>query len=332
MMDLAAAEAAGGGAATRAHLKVLLAAPRGFCAGVRRAIAAVEQALERFGPPVYVRRAIVHNRAVVRSLEAKGAIFVQELDEVPDGAVVILSAHGVGKQVTAEAERRALRYMDAVCPLVSKIHREVAAYHREGRHILLIGHEGHPEIIGTLGQIPAGAATVVESIEDLDALTLPPDHPAAYAIQSTYSVDEARTLADELERRYPGIKAPGSSDICYATTNRQAAVKQMVPQVDAIFVAGEAFSSNARRLAEVASASGCASVQLVADVSALDWKMLEGCGAIGITAAASTPDASVSQLVEALGTRFKVKVEELGSAEETAEFKPVRIDVHASAG
>lgn len=316
---------------TRGRLDVFLATPRGFCAGVRRAIETVEEALERFGPPVYVRRAIVHNLAVVRSLEAKGAIFIREVEEVPAGAVVILSAHGVPRSVTAEAERRGLRHFDAVCPLVAKVHREVAKHYKRGRHVVLIGHAGHPEIVGTLGQIPDDAATVVTTIEDVEALALSREDAVAYAVQTTYSVDEAAEIVDALKKRFPGIEAPASSDICYATTNRQAAVKQMVPKVDAIIVAGEGFSSNACRLAEVARAFGCPSVQLVADASHVDWTLLDDCRSLGITAAASTPEITVTAIVQALGERFDLHVQELGKSRESAVFKPMRIDDRAPA-
>ncbi|KRA83646.1 4-hydroxy-3-methylbut-2-enyl diphosphate reductase [Altererythrobacter sp. Root672] len=315
----------------RAQLNVLLAGPRGFCAGVRRAIDAVEDALERFGPPVYVRRAIVHNLAVVRSLEDKGAVFIQELDEAPDGAVVILSAHGVARSVTDEAQRRELRYFDAVCPLVAKVHREVLKHHRAGRHVVLVGHAGHPEIVGSLGQIPEEAASVVANIEHVAELRLEPDTGVAYAIQTTYSVDEADEVVTALISRFPDIVGPASSDICYATTNRQAAVKQMVPQVDAVLVAGESFSSNANRLAEVARAHGCASVQLIAEASQIDWRSLEDCRSIGITAAASTPEASVAAIIAALRERFDITVEEFGEASEGTMFKRMKVDDHAQA-
>lgn len=318
------------------RLNILLAAPRGFCAGVRRAIEAVEQALEHFGAPVYVRRAIVHNDEVVRSLEAKGAVFVRELNEVPDDSVLIFSAHGVARKVTEEARRRGLFHLDAVCPLVSKIHREVAAFHRDGRHVLVIGHEDHPEIIGTLGQIPPGSAKVVATAEAVRDLDLEPDRPLAFAVQSTYSVDEAEIVIAALRRRFVDLKAPASSDICYATTNRQSAVKQMAGQVESIIVVGEVYSSNARRLAEVAKAAGCPSVQLVASAPELDWKRIDGCRTIGISAAASTPETSVTGLIEALESRFRVKVREFGTIQEKTSFKPLKIGLpspaRASAG
>lgn len=316
---------------SRSSLRVVLAAPRGFCAGVRRAIATVEDALDHYGPPIYVRRAIVHNLTVVRSLEARGAVFIQELGEAPEGAVVILSAHGVASSVRVDAERRGLRYIDAVCPLVAKVHREVSRHHGAGRHVVLIGHAGHPEIEGTLGQIPTEAATLVSSADEVAALDLPPDADLAYATQTTYSVDEAAEVIAALRERFPRIAAPSGSDICYATTNRQGAVRQMALEVDAIIVAGETFSSNACRLAEVAKACGCPSVQLVAQSSQIDWTVLEGCESLGITAAASTPESTVSDILDRLSERFDVVVEQLGNPDENAVFKPVRIDDHAPA-
>jgi 4-hydroxy-3-methylbut-2-enyl diphosphate reductase len=293
---------------------------------VTRAIDAVETALERFGAPVYVRRAIVHNLAVVRSLEAKGAIFVQELDEVPDGAVVILSAHGVAPGVVAEAERRKHRFFDAVCPLVAKVHREVVRHHRAGRHVILIGHEGHPEMVGTLGHLPREAATLVGTAADVEALRLPRDLPVAYAIQTTYSVNEARGIVTAIEARFSDLEGPRGSDICYATTNRQAAVKTLAPRVDAMLVAGENFSSNACRLAEVAKAFGCPSVQLVAEASHVDWSLLTRIRTIAITSAASTPESTVSGIIAALSSRFEVRVEEVEHLAERTLFKPVGIN------
>lgn len=306
-------------------LRVLLAAPRGFCAGVRRAIDAVAGALERHGAPVYVRRAIVHNLTVVRSLEAQGAIFVEELEQVPEGAVVVLSAHGVAPSVLAEAESRNLITYDAVCPLVAKVHREVTRHHRRGRHVVLVGHQGHPEIVGTLGRIPNGAVSLVKSAEDVFGLDLPEDAPLGYAVQTTYSVDEAGDVVRALESRFHDLVGPARSDICYATTNRQAAVRAIAPRADAMIVAGEHFSSNACRLAEVARASGCSSVQLIPHSSRLDWDLLPEHGSVGLTAAASTPEIIVMGILETLRTRYRVAVEEIGSAEEKTVFKPVRI-------
>jgi 4-hydroxy-3-methylbut-2-enyl diphosphate reductase len=313
-------------APTLPPMDVLLAAPRGFCAGVRRAIEAVEDALRVHGAPIYVRRAIVHNLTVVRALEAKGAVFVKELSEVPEGATVVLSAHGVPRAVLAEAEERRLRTVDAVCPLVAKVHREVVHHHRGGRRVVLIGHAGHPEIVGTLGQVPEGSALVVETEADVAALPIEQASPVAYAVQTTFSVDEAASVVVALRDRFPDLAAPPASDICYATSNRQAALKEIVGQVDAVIVAGEHFSSNACRLAEVARASGCPSVQLVAAAEEIDWALLRGRRRIGITAAASTPESVVGGILEALGKRFAVTVREAeGAAEESVFFKPLKV-------
>jgi len=308
----------------RPEIRVLLAAPRGFCAGVRRAIDAVEDALHLYGPPVYVRRAIVHNMAVPQSLEAKGAIFVQELAEGPSGAVPLLSAPGRPRAILADAERRKLRYYDAICPLVAKVHREVAGHHARGRHVVLIGHPGHPEIAGTLGQIPAGAATVIGSAADVEAIPLHRESAVAYAIQTTYSVDDAAEIVGALKRRFRNLIAPPSSDICYATTNRQAALKRIAGAVEGVIVVGERFSSNACRLVEVAASAGCRSAQLVANASEIAWPLLEGCRSVGITAAASTPEASVREIVAALRLRFDLILEE-SDAHETAVFGRVRV-------
>lgn len=313
------------GTASRPQLRVLLAAPRGFCAGVRRAIAGVEAALERYGAPVYVRRPIVHNLAVVRDLEAKGAVFVQELDDVPDGSIVVMSAHGVPQRVRDEANRRVLTWFDAVCPLVAKVHREVVRHHGEGRHVILIGHRGHPEIAGTLGQLPAGAASVVASAEDVGALEIAFDAPVAYAVQTTYSVDEAAGVVAALLDRFIDVAAPPRSDICYATTNRQAAIQEVAAEMDAVIVAGEAFSSNACRLAEVARAAGCSRVQLVADPADLDFALLDGAGSVAVTAAASTPEVTVAGIVDALAVRFDLDIEEAVHMTEHMVFKPMRI-------
>ncbi|MFN3388286.1 MAG: 4-hydroxy-3-methylbut-2-enyl diphosphate reductase [Allosphingosinicella sp.] len=306
-------------------LRVLLAAPRGFCAGVRRAIDAVTDALERHGPPVYVRRPIVHNLTVVRALEARGAVFVEELSEVPEGAVVILSAHGVAPAVAAEARARGLIAYDAVCPLVAKVHREVVRHHKAGRHVVLVGHAGHPEIAGTLGHLPDGAATLIAGAGEVAALPQAGDAPMAYAVQTTYSADEAAAAIAALEARFSDLAGPASSDICYATTNRQAAVRAIAPRVDAMIVAGESFSSNACRLAEVAAASGCPSVQRAADAAELDWSRLPRGGSVGVTAAASTPESVVQGLIAALATRYRVRVEEVAGEAETTAFKPVKL-------
>jgi 4-hydroxy-3-methylbut-2-enyl diphosphate reductase len=309
----------------RPPLRVLLAAPRGFCAGVRRAIDAVTDAIDRFGAPVYVRRAIVHNHAVVRELEALGAVFVQEVDEVPSGAVLVLSAHGVARSVADRAHDRRLRVVDAMCPLVAKVHREVRRHHREGRYVILLGHRDHPEVVGTVGQLPAGAITVAATAAEIDALPIPPGAEVAFAVQTTFSVDDARVLTDRLAARFDNLHGPSGSDICYATTNRQAAVRALAPAVDAVIVVGEDFSSNARRLAEVAEAQGCRVVQLAPDPAAIDWRALDGCRTLAVTAAASTPESSVAALLEALDLRFSVSRETFGNGEERAAFRPVRI-------
>jgi 4-hydroxy-3-methylbut-2-enyl diphosphate reductase len=305
-------------------LRLLLAAPRGFCAGVRRGIEAVEEALRRFGAPVYVRRPIVHNLTVVRALEAKGAIFVQELDEVPDGAVVIMSAHGIPRRIADEADRRALTWYDAVCPLVAKVHREVVRHHDNGRHVILIGHEGHPEITGTLGQLPDGAASVVQDADGVGALDLEADRAVAYAVQTTYSVEESRDVIAAVLDRFADVAAPASSDICYATTNRQAAIRAIAAETDAVIVAGERFSSNACRLAEVARAAGSPHVQLVATADELDLDALDGAASVGISAAASTPEETVEAIIAALAGRFDLAIEERHQLTETMVFKPVR--------
>jgi len=292
---------------------------------VRRAIAAVEDALRAFGPPVYVRHAIVHNAEVVRALEAQGAIFVEELDDVPDNSVVIFSAHGTPPFVAREAERRGLTTYDAVCPLVAKVHREVVRHHRAGRHILLIGHSGHPEIAGTLTQVPTGAVSIVATLGDIAALTLPSTTPCAYAVQTTFSVGDADQLIRGLRARFPLLEAPPASDICYATTNRQAALRAIAPQADAVIVVGAAFSSNANRLAEVAGAAGCGQVQLVSGPEGLDWQAILRARTIGMTAAASTPESSVTAVLEALRARLVLTVEEVTSVTETTSFRALPV-------
>lgn len=306
-------------------IDLLIAAPRGFCAGVRRAIDAVLDALRVHGAPVYVRRPIVHNLAVVRSLEAEGAVFVQELEEVPEGAVVVLSAHGVAPAVAEEAARRRLIAYDAVCPLVAKVHREVERHHRQGRHVVLVGHEGHPEVVGTLGRIPAAGISLVRNAAQAAALQLDDGTPVGIAIQTTYSVSEADEVMHALKCRFPHLIEPATSDICYATTNRQAAVSAIGARVDALIVAGDSFSSNACRLAEVAAAAGCPSVQRIADASEIDWSRLPRGGAIGLTAAASTPESVVADIVAALGRRYRVSAREVKAAEETVTFKAVAV-------
>lgn len=308
----------------RPEIRLLLASPRGFCAGVRRAIDAVRDALAKHGPPVYVRRAIVHNLDVVRGLELEGAKFVEELDEVPSGAVVILSAHGVTPAIASEAKDRGLIAYDAVCPLVSKVHREVERHERAGRQLVLIGHKGHPEIEGTLGHVSSIAVSVVKSVEEVEGLALPREKPTAYAVQTTYSVDEAERIVSALGERFPDLVGPASSDICYATTNRQVAVREVAARSDAVIVAGEHFSSNANRLAEVAGAL-CPSVQLVAGVSDIDWSRLPERGAIGLTAAASTPETAVQAIIAALEVRYRLIREDVEAMRETTVFSRLRI-------
>jgi 4-hydroxy-3-methylbut-2-enyl diphosphate reductase len=305
-------------------LQVLLAAPRGFCAGVRRAIEAVRDAIAVHGAPVYVRRAIVHNLDVVRSLESEGAVFIEELSEAPEGAVVLFSAHGVAPAVAQEAAGRGLRAFDAVCPLVSKVHREVERHERHGRITLLIGHRGHPEIAGTLGHVASGSAFVVSSPGEVKTLQLADDRPVAYAVQTTYSVDDAAEIIAALRQRFSDLVGPRSSDICYATTNRQAAAREIALRSRAVIVVGDEFSSNACRLAEVA-ASICGSVQRVANKGELDWSLIPGSGTVGITAAASTPESAVQDVVDALAARYSIKVDEVQSASESTIFKRLAV-------
>jgi 4-hydroxy-3-methylbut-2-enyl diphosphate reductase len=284
----------------RPTLTILLAAPRGFCAGVDRAIKIVELALKRFGPPVYVRHEIVHNRHVVESLKAKGAIFVEELDEIPEtGAPVIFSAHGVPQSVPADAQTRGLNYLDATCPLVSKVHAEARAHHEEGLEIVLIGHAGHPEVIGTLGQLPAGAATLIETIEDARAFKPRDPNRLAFTTQTTLSVDDTAAIVAVLKERFPAIVGPRKEDICYATTNRQAAVKAIAPRSDAVIVVGAPNSSNSLRLVEVAERAGCRKAVLVQRAADIPWEAFAGVATLGITAGASAPELLVTEIIEA---------------------------------
>src|SRR5262245_41700386 len=302
-------------------IALLLAAPRGFCAGVERAIQIVERALERYGAPVYVRHEIVHNRYVVESLEAKGAVFVDDLDEVPTGAPVVFSAHGVPKSVPVEAGRRRLVSLAATCPLVSKVHHEAERHHGAGRHIILIGHAGHPEVIGTMGQLPNGAVTLVESTSDAEALELPQGQSVAYITQTTLAVDEAAAVIAVLQRRFPQIRGPRREDICYATTNRQAAVKSIAPACDAMLIVGAPNSSNSVRLVEVAKSAGCDKAWLVRRAADIDWRWFDGVRRIGITAGASAPEVLVQEVIAACRDRFAVTIEELAVIEESVHFK-----------
>ena len=306
---------------TDTALTIVLAQPRGFCAGVDRAIQIVEQALARFGRPVYVHHEIVHNRFVVESLEAQGAVFVEELEEVPDGVPVIFSAHGVPKSVPAEASRRGLTFFDATCPLVSKVHLEAERHYRTGHHVILIGHAGHPEVIGTMGQLPNGAMTLIEDVAQAETVAPPADTALAYTTQTTLSVDDTEAIIAVLTRRFPAIRPPNKDDICYATTNRQNAVKAMAGQCDALLVIGAPYSSNSRRLVEVAAANGCEKSLLVGRADEIDWCWLEGVGRLGLTAGASAPELLVEEVIAACRARFTVTLEEVSAAVEDVRFK-----------
>jgi len=298
-------------------LKVLIAAPRGFCAGVDRAIQIVELALERFGAPVYVRHEIVHNRFVVDRLRGLGAVFVDELDEVPDDRPVVFSAHGVPKSVPAAAQHRGLTYVDATCPLVSKVHRQAQRLIEEGRHILFIGHAGHPEVIGTFGQVPEGSITLVETVEDARSVSIPADATLAFLTQTTLSVDDTAAIVEALKVRFPQIRAPRSEDICYATSNRQAAVKAIAGECDRLLVIGAPNSSNSLRLAEVAERLGVPS-RLIERAADIDWDWLGQPATVGLTAGASAPEVLVREVVDALRSRFDV-------TEEIADHTPERM-------
>ena len=311
---------AGAMANTRPPLNVLIAAPRGFCAGVDRAIQIVELALERFGAPVYVRHEIVHNRFVVDRLREMGAVFVDELDEVPDDRPVVFSAHGVPKSVPANARDRGLNFVDATCPLVSKVHRQAERLIAEGRHILFIGHAGHPEVIGTFGQVPAGAMTLVETVEDAEALEVSDPANLAFLTQTTLSVDDTAAIVEALKARFPAIRVPRSEDICYATSNRQAAVKAIVPQCERMLVIGAPNSSNSLRLAEVAERMGVPA-RLIERAADIDWDWLGQPRTVGITAGASAPELLVREVVDALRERFDVVEEQADHSPERMVFK-----------
>jgi 4-hydroxy-3-methylbut-2-enyl diphosphate reductase len=301
-------------------LRVLIAAPRGFCAGVDRAIQIVELALERFGAPVYVRHEIVHNRFVVDRLRELGAVFVDELDEVPDDRPVVFSAHGVPKSVPAEARDRGLTYVDATCPLVSKVHRQAERLIADGRHILFIGHSGHPEVVGTFGQVPPGSITLVETVADVARLQPGDPDNLAFLTQTTLSVDDTAAIVEALQQRFPAIRAPRSEDICYATSNRQAAVKAIAPECDRMLVIGAPNSSNSLRLAEVAERMG-APARLIERASDIDWGWLGAPQTVGITAGASAPELLVREVVDALRQRFSVTEEEADHSPERMVFK-----------
>lgn len=302
-------------------LTVRLATPRGFCAGVDRAIQIVERALEKYGAPVFVRHEIVHNRHVVERLKALGAVFVKELDECPDDRPVVFSAHGVPRSVPEAARSREMFFLDATCPLVSKVHVECERRHDEGRHIILIGHAGHPEVIGTMGQLPAGAISLVETVEDAQAFQRPGDQPLAYATQTTLSVDDTAEILSVLKARFPELPDPHKEDICYATTNRQEAVKRLGEGSDLVLVVGSANSSNSARLVEVALRAGARDARLVDDASAIDWRWFEGVQTVGVTAGASAPESLIADLVAAIAERFDASVVEDDGVREAVTFK-----------
>lgn len=322
-----AAEAKDPGASVSAKppLKLFLADPRGFCAGVVRAIEIVELALRKWGAPVYVRHEIVHNRHVVEELRAKGAVFVEELDECPNDRPVIFSAHGVPKSVPAEAARREMLFVDATCPLVSKVHIEAERHAARGRQIVMIGHAGHPETIGTMGQLPDGDVLLVETVADVATLAVRDPNTLAYITQTTLSVDDTAAVVDALKARFPEIIGPTKEDICYATTNRQEAVKAMAPAIDALLVVGAPNSSNSRRLVEVGSAAGCPYAMLVQSADEIDWRSLEGVRNVGVTAGASAPEVLVQGVVDAFSARYDIRIERVVAAEENVSFKVPRV-------
>jgi 4-hydroxy-3-methylbut-2-en-1-yl diphosphate reductase len=305
----------------RPKLKVLLASPRGFCAGVDRAIQIVEKAIAKYGAPVYVRHEIVHNRHVVDRLRAVGAVFVEELEECPDDRPVVFSAHGVPKSVPAEALQRRMIYLDATCPLVSKVHVEAERHHANGREIVLIGHAGHPEVVGTLGQLPAGAVSLIQTVEEAEAFT--PRDPAnlAFVTQTTLSLDDTADMVEALRRRFPAISAPHKEDICYATTNRQEAVKALAERCDMLLVVGARNSSNSVRLVEVGLRAGATQARLIDEAAHIDWSWFEGVETLGLTAGASAPEVLVQGVLSALSERYDIEIEEIATRQETVTFK-----------
>ncbi len=306
-------------------LTLYLAAPRGFCAGVDRAIKIVEMALQKWGAPVYVRHEIVHNKFVVDGLRDKGAVFVEELDECPDDRPVIFSAHGVPKAVPETAARREMIYVDATCPLVSKVHVEAQRHADAGLQMIMIGHKGHPETVGTMGQLPEGEVLLVETVEDVATVQVRDHEKLAFVTQTTLSVDDTKDIIAALEDRFPSIVGPHKEDICYATTNRQEAVKAVAPKSDALLVVGAPNSSNSRRLVEVASRAGCDYAQLVQRATDIDWRALEGISSIAITAGASAPEVLVNEVIDAFRDHYDVTVEMVETAVENVEFKVPRV-------
>ena len=310
---------------TKPDLTLFLAAPRGFCAGVDRATKIVEMALEKWGAPVYVRHEIVHNRFVVDGLRDKGAVFVEELSDCPDDRPVIFSAHGVPKTVPAEAARREMVFVDATCPLVSKVHIEAERHYQGGLQMVMIGHEGHPETVGTMGQLPNGEVLLVETADDVASITPRDPEKLAYITQTTLSVDDTADIVAALQARFPAIVGPHKEDICYATTNRQAAVKAIASKIDALFVIGAPNSSNSKRLVEVGRSAGCDYAQLVRRAVDIDWRAIEGVRAVGLTAGASAPEVLVDEVVDAFREHFNVTVELVETAIENVEFKVPRV-------
>ncbi len=310
---------------TKPPLALYLAAPRGFCAGVDRAIKIVEMSLQKWGAPVYVRHEIVHNKFVVDGLRAKGAVFVEELDECPDDRPVIFSAHGVPKSVPEAAAQRQMIYVDATCPLVSKVHVEAQRHADAGLQMIMIGHKGHPETVGTMGQLPEGEVLLVETVEDVAAVEVRDPEKLAFVTQTTLSVDDTKDIIAALEARFPSIVGPHKEDICYATTNRQEAVKAVAPKADALLVVGAPNSSNSRRLVEVASRAGCDYAQLVQRATEIDWRALDGISSVAITAGASAPEVLVNEVIDAFRDRYDVTVELAETAVENVEFKVPRV-------
>lgn len=310
---------------TKPPLTIHLAAPRGFCAGVDRAIKIVEMALAKWGAPVFVRHEIVHNKFVVDDLRAKGAVFVEELDDCPLDRPVIFSAHGVPKSVPAAAQARQMLFVDATCPLVSKVHIEAARHHENGLQMVMIGHAGHPETIGTMGQLPEGEVLLVETVEDVAQVAVRDPARLAFVTQTTLSVDDTADIVAALKARFPAIVGPHKEDICYATTNRQEAVKAMAPLCDAMLVVGAPNSSNSKRLVEVGARAGCGYAQLVQRAADIDWRALEGIGSLGITAGASAPEVLVNEVIDAFRDRYDVTIKPVITAEENVEFKVPRL-------
>ena len=302
-------------------MKLLVAAPRGFCAGVDRAIEIVEKCLQKYGKPVYVRHEIVHNKYVVEDLEKKGAIFVDELFECPKNRPVVFSAHGVAKSVFSEAEERNLQYIDATCPLVTKVHIEAKRYHKLGYQIIMNGHKNHPETIGTMGQLPNGEVLLVENCKDVDVINPRDEKKLAYVTQTTLSIDDTLEIGNALKNRFPGILAPHKEDICYATTNRQNAVKKISPLIDGLLVVGSINSSNSKRLVEVGKNAGCRYSQLIDNVNDIDWRSISGSESIGLTAGASAPEILINQVIEEFKKRFKATIEFMEITKEDIQFK-----------